>query len=590
MAYEECAGLIGFRFIGKSLKDGPDCPHWAKGRIWVEMASFTGDPVQDKLINEWELERLRAEAADYDVLDSTQWRYKAETYMMSWNADWARSQFIVSSNEDVAKRWLAKYVTDPKTAWEWFLPYALALYPEGSPHRASGWNPKVSQHTSLSQVTAPNGKLIVAMSTSLKQQGDTGDIYIDEAAISDYDLQKEMFAALSPVASRGFNYTLSSRHNGVGAPFYAEVQKAKSNPRWAHFRTTIFDACVQGARQVNGEIMWPSELAAMCPSEADFRQQYLCEATVGGAGVIDGKALKSLFSRSRAPVAHFAIDDNGKLTQTDHVAHEQWGLRVWELPVPGIEYTVGADFASGRPGPSNMMNRTAFDVTRVDTGSTVAEVCGRMEPEIAARALIEIGKMYNEAFLVPEYKESGMTALGVILGNDQKHVPRYNLARVWKHKTSYATGDMRYGFLTNGHNRPGLMDRLVYWINRIAGENYSEWPNNLTIVQASTLVLDDKAVRPKIVGKGQDDQMLAKALSLAGAEFRRQRKYVAPAKIPGWAQKPDRSTPQAAGVDIHLQALTSSPLEYVGVVDTGNTGLTTPADQMGGIDGGWGMW
>jgi len=529
MGYETCLGVLGFRVIPQSLLRDKDRPDWVKDAQWLAIpgVSFSGNPIKDGLTTEEELDRLRNEARHYGVEKTTRWTYDAETYLVSWDASWARPQFVVSASEDVAARWLATYLVGPQKGWwNMFLPLAMALYPEGDPNRKDGWNAKITQHSSSLHIEAPNGLIIGALSTSLKQQGDTGDIYIDEAAISDYGVQEELFAVLSPISTRGFKYTLSSRHNGASSPFAREVLKAQTNPLWDHFRVTIFDACVQGCREVDGTLVWPTELAAKCPSIDEFRQQYLCEPTVGGAALIEHAVIKTLEGRARKPVAYFTFDDDGEMQEVTHISNDQWGLMVWQHPDPKRKYVVGADYASGRAGDNHRMNRTAFDVSDMETGTTVAEACGRVLPEIAALCMMSVGRYYNEAFLVPENRESGMTAVGVICGNDRKMQPRYNLSRVYRSKTTYDRGVMRYGYLTTSNTRPKMLDGLVFWINRVAGAGVAEWPNINTIAQAGTLYLADNKNRPKIQATGQDDRMFAKALSLIGCEYLRNRTFV----------------------------------------------------------------
>lgn len=589
MGYETDLGVIGFRVIPQSLLARSDCPDWAKAAKWLAIpgATFTGDPVQDGLITPDELSRLREEARQFGVENTTHWTYEAETYLVSWNAEWARSQFVVSASEDVAARWLATYQIGPQKGWwNMFLPLAMALYPEGDLHREATWSPKIGQHSSSLHVRAPNGLIIGALSTSLKQQGDTGDIYIDEAAISDYGVQEELFAVLSPISTRGFKYTLSSRHNGASSPFAREILKAQRDPLWDYFRVTIFDACVQGCREIDGSLVWPSELAAKCPSEDDFRQQYLCEPTVGGAALIEHAIIRELDSRARKPVAYYRFDDDGNMKEVAFIKDDDWGLMVWRPPAPGQKYVIGADYASGRTGDNHRLNRTAFDVSEVTTGTTVAEACGRVLPEIAARCMMEVGRYYNMAFLVPENRESGMTALGVICGNDQKMVPRYDLSRLYRTKTTYDRAVMRYGYLTTNKTRPTLLNGLVFWINKVAGAGMAEWPNRSTIAQASTLYLSDSKNRPKIEATGQDDRMFAKALSLVGCEYLRNRTFAeAPPDRPWERVEPRGLAPEHDPVLARFLGQESTPDNALFVGDGWDRSAAAP-DHFGG----WGQF
>ena len=79
------------------------------------------------------------------------------------------------------------------------------------------------------------------------------------------------------------------------------------------------------------------------------------------------------------------------------------GLVVWETPVPGRRYVIGADPAEGNPNSDD----SAAVVLDGITWTQVAEVAGKFEPSVFALYLAEVGAWYNTADVLAERNNHG---------------------------------------------------------------------------------------------------------------------------------------------------------------------------------------
>ncbi len=79
------------------------------------------------------------------------------------------------------------------------------------------------------------------------------------------------------------------------------------------------------------------------------------------------------------------------------------GLVVWEQPVPGRRYVIGADPAEGNPNS----DESAATVLDAVTWGQVAELAGKIEPSMFAGYMDEIGRWYNGADVMVERNNHG---------------------------------------------------------------------------------------------------------------------------------------------------------------------------------------
>ena len=79
------------------------------------------------------------------------------------------------------------------------------------------------------------------------------------------------------------------------------------------------------------------------------------------------------------------------------------GLTVWEGPVAGRRYVIGADPAEGNPHS----DESAACVLEAESWAQVAEIGGKVEPSTFAGYVDEIGRWYNRAGVMVERNNHG---------------------------------------------------------------------------------------------------------------------------------------------------------------------------------------
>ena len=79
------------------------------------------------------------------------------------------------------------------------------------------------------------------------------------------------------------------------------------------------------------------------------------------------------------------------------------GLTVWEEPIPGRRYVIGADPAEGNPNS----DESAACVLDAESWGQVAELTGKIEPSTFAAYLDEVGRWYNGAEVMAERNNHG---------------------------------------------------------------------------------------------------------------------------------------------------------------------------------------
>ena len=116
-------------------------------------------------------------------------------------------------------------------------------------------------------------------------------------------------------------------------------------------------------------------------------------------------------------------------------------IDIYEDRKDGEEYMVIADGAKGREGENS-----SITVTERYHNKQVAQWSGKIEPEILARYMIEVGKYYNRALLIPENNEGGGGGTTVYVLKQEKY-PHVYFDRKLK----------QLGFNTNRHSRPEIV-------------------------------------------------------------------------------------------------------------------------------------
>ena len=183
-----------------------------------------------------------------------------------------------------------------------------------------------------------------------------------------------------------------------------------------------------------------------------FHQEYPCTAQeaflVSGRPVFDPKYLMEAELECFSPSYRAEVVDGGRITR-----HETGALRVWDDPVPGKRYVIGADVAEGLIHG----DYSCAQVLTVPDSLQVAEWHGHVDPDRFGDILVSLGKRYNRAFIGVERNNHGLTTLTTLL-----HAGYANM--YVQHDVEHRSGQKqtkKMGWLTTSKSKPKIIDRLA---------------------------------------------------------------------------------------------------------------------------------
>lgn len=126
-------------------------------------------------------------------------------------------------------------------------------------------------------------------------------------------------------------------------------------------------------------------------------------------------------------------------------------LSIWEHPKPGISYLISADVAEG-------LEHGDFDSATVwnhMTGVQVAKFHGHLSPFRFANLLYFLGKMYNDAWIVPERNNHGISVVEKLLEMEYPNL-YVEMVEDPPHKPR-----RRFGWVTTSKSRTLMIDHLI---------------------------------------------------------------------------------------------------------------------------------
>ena len=203
----------------------------------------------------------------------------------------------------------------------------------------------------------------------------------------------------------------------------------------------------------DGQIYWRRlTMANKCGGSEDlFRQEYPAtpkEAFLGtGRPVFDAQKVHGLMEAAEGPVARYDC-----LTGLRQWITKPGGrLKVWEEPRAGCHYIVSADVAEGL----EKGDFSCADVIEHRTGRQVAQWHGHCDPDEFGVILMALGRRYNEAWLVPERNNHGLTTVTVIVNE--------GYPKIYAEMIPEPPGKprKRYGWVTTNATRPLIIDNLI---------------------------------------------------------------------------------------------------------------------------------
>lgn len=158
------------------------------------------------------------------------------------------------------------------------------------------------------------------------------------------------------------------------------------------------------------------------------------------------------YSRQAAPLTYH----QGEVVKGDpprFVEDEAGQLKMWQRPVEGHEYLIGADTALGAEGG----DASALAVIDRNTNRFVATWWGFVEPHRLARIMAALGYFYNTAILAPETNNTGISTLLEL----HEHLEYPNIYRWRKYDNMKNVWTDKLGWLTTQWSRPLLIDDMT---------------------------------------------------------------------------------------------------------------------------------
>jgi hypothetical protein len=280
-------------------------------------------------------------------------------------------------------------------------------------------------------------------------------LILDEAAF--VDKISTIWKAAYPTLSRGGSAVLISTPNGIGNFFYntwmnsqPEAPPDRKNgftPIFVHW-TDIpeyrgFDDVTGMSRQeiINKAIEVSEWYKEMRPqfTDKEWAQEFEGDFLGSGKTVIDPNILKEVEPELAEPIRK----------------SKDGSLWVWQEPQPGNYYIIGADVASGSGS-----DYSTFHVLDLVTGEQVAEYQGLINIVDYASYLDEIGRYYNDAYLVVE-----KTGLGVGVVHKLAYDLNYENLHNTVSENNQKVKRREYGWNTTMKTRPLLISSLEKYIN-----------------------------------------------------------------------------------------------------------------------------
>jgi hypothetical protein len=183
-------------------------------------------------------------------------------------------------------------------------------------------------------------------------------------------------------------------------------------------------------------------------------------------------------------------------------------LRVWDHPKPGADYVIGADVAMGRHDGDDSV---AY-VLRRDTQQFVARLAGKIEPDLFADLIVELGWYYNEAFICPENNSIGMATAKRSSAKYSRHAYEVDVSSPGNPKYKLD----RPGWHTHEKNR---REMLAYLRQQLRDGNLGVWCEDFLaecydFIVPETLQGKSQENHPRAAEHKHDDHIMAAAIAL----------------------------------------------------------------------------
>jgi terminase large subunit-like protein len=339
--------------------------------------------------------------------------------------------------------------------------------------------------------------LLAMPSTPRSGHGETAAVvFLDEFARHQY--ATEGWKAFIPVIADGGQIIVVSTANGYGNEFYR---------LWMGGEDREIDTQFLGADLHPGrDEEWFRRMRAIL-STADMSEQYplnAAEAFLGTSGCwFNVDALARYADKIREPefMFNFIPSQEGAKATIDKRS-DGW-IGVYEKPDKAKDYAIYCDAATGRG-----LDFTAAYVCDLSSLNIVAELHGKIDPDVAAEQLHFLGRWYNTARIAVELGGGFGDAIIIPLRDGKRgRRPYPKLYRHVQDDRPDFKQNITYGFPITTKTRPVLVNGLEAAIRE---ETLPHMPMQL-ILECKTFVRQDTLPSPRAADGTNDDRVMAVA-------------------------------------------------------------------------------
>lgn len=245
-------------------------------------------------------------------------------------------------------------------------------------------------------------------------------------------------------------------------------------------------------------------IANKCGGDLDlFHQEYPStpeEAFIAsGRPAFDTKALKEYEIACVPPKKTCDLTEkNGKIQLLES---EKGLFKIWFMPEEGMNYYVGADIAEGL-----VSGDYSVAIVLDDELNVCAKWRGHIDPDLFGNILVQIGTLYNEAYIIPENNNHGLTTIRSIVDKEY-----WNIFYTKVYDKMNETMTKKLGWSTNRKTKPLAIDKLAEYIRE---KFLGIWDFDI-IEECYSYVIDDKGATNAQEGM-HDDCVMALAIVLQG--------------------------------------------------------------------------
>jgi hypothetical protein len=187
-------------------------------------------------------------------------------------------------------------------------------------------------------------------------------------------------------------------------------------------------------------------------------------------------------------------------------------LTVWKRPARNRSYFISADVAKGVLGG----NFSVADVWDRHSGEQVAQLRGRWHPTMYGDLLVDLGRFYNNAAVLPENNSLGLTTIAAMIAKKYPHIVR--VKEVLKDKKG-AAGE-EFGFpTTDTRNYDGPRSLAIEALRNAVDDGTHVIHSVLTIGECETFIQNPDNGRWEAQEGCQDDCVLSGAIGVFALKF-----------------------------------------------------------------------